>query len=198
VTAAHVTVPRPTFEPPIVEVLTDPVTTATEPVVTPVGFLGEPITVPDVAVVPPVAETLTVDMPVEVVPAVEAPVITEPVAETPATEPAGSRFRRLIEERTQGADDSVTAGTLASEPEGTDTDTDIGAAPGGVIEILPATASVEVVQPEVVDARVPAVPMTRKLPQRTRALRITSTRKNGRKRWTVDFLVRAPDADDEA
>jgi hypothetical protein len=37
-------------------------------------------------------------------------------------------------------------------------------------------------------------PMTRALHPRTRAIRITRVKTNGRRRWSVDFLVREPDA----
>ncbi len=252
VTGAHVTASGPTFESPIVEVLTDPVIAPVEPVAAPVDLLAEPISVPDVEVIAPIVETLVadeplIDEPVAAAPVVETPVVetpvveetvveapavetsaaeepvveapvegepvmntpvmTPPIAETPATEPAsarnGSRFRRLIEERTQDADNAAAedlgAGTVVVADAEPAPDHDVVVEPAAtadptVIEVLPAAARVEVVQPEVVDARTPAVPMTRKLPERTRALRVTTTRKNGRKRWTVDFLVRSPDA----
>jgi hypothetical protein len=34
------------------------------------------------------------------------------------------------------------------------------------------------------------------MPKQSRALRITTVKSNGRRRWAVDFLVREPDADD--
>jgi hypothetical protein len=39
----------------------------------------------------------------------------------------------------------------------------------------------------------PVLPPTRALPARSRAIRITRVKTNGRKRWSVDFLVRGRD-----
>ena len=36
------------------------------------------------------------------------------------------------------------------------------------------------------------------LPHRSRALRITTVKSNGRRRWAVDFLVREPDTNDQS
>jgi hypothetical protein len=44
-----------------------------------------------------------------------------------------------------------------------------------------------------IDDDTPAPPPTRALPARSRAIRITRVKANGRKRWSVDFLVRGRD-----
>src|SRR5262249_54160960 len=49
---------------------------------------------------------------------------------------------------------------------------------------------------EVVDARQPASPPSLDLPARTRAVRITKVKTNGKRRWVVDVLVKQPDGDD--
>jgi hypothetical protein len=46
---------------------------------------------------------------------------------------------------------------------------------------------------EIVDDSIPAPPPTRALPTRSRAIRITRVKSNGRRRWSVDFLVRRQD-----
>jgi hypothetical protein len=50
---------------------------------------------------------------------------------------------------------------------------------------------VEVV--EAVPAPAPVPAPTRALPARSRAIRITRVKTNGRRRWSVDFLVRGQD-----
>ena len=104
--------------------------------------------------------------------------------------------------------DVAAAPEVAAEPE---PEAEAEAIPDvAVVEVVPAAAVVEPERRdrddrngpalvEVVEARTPAPQVTRKLPERTRALRVTTTRKNGRKRWSFDLLVQAPDTpgDDE-
>jgi hypothetical protein len=52
---------------------------------------------------------------------------------------------------------------------------------------------------EIVDDVAPkAEPARAALPHRSRALRITTVKSNGRRRWAVDFLVRETDANDQS
>jgi hypothetical protein len=49
---------------------------------------------------------------------------------------------------------------------------------------------------EIVEEHAPVAAEARAaLPQRSRALRITTVKSNGRRRWAVDFLVREHDAE---
>lgn len=60
------------------------------------------------------------------------------------------------------------------------------------VETEPEAPPWDVPGVEIVDDT-PAPPPTRALPARSRAIRITRVKTNGRKRWSVDFLVRGRD-----
>ena len=100
----------------------------------------------------------------------------------------------------------VEVATWTLEPAYTDPIIDVPTEhrPAAVIEILPAAArttgdrddmidELRRVRAELVEERVPTPAPSHVLPAATRAVRVTTTTTNGRKRWKVDFLVRQPD-----
>ena len=155
--------------------------------------------------------------PEPVEPIVEAATVADPELElqrdTTAPNESKGRSRRLLDEASERRDTAAQQ-SAPREPVMIDLSTD--QRPEPAVEILPAAAESnqtierEVVRPEVVlpgvigdrkgdsrpevvDPRRPAA--QQKLPEGTRAMRVVTTKMNGRRRWTVDFLVRTPEAD---